>query len=86
VLSLFVRNCRAELQFSFGRDVPPVKLRRPSLTVGDKDHDESERPQLASGNSLLSMNRQTEHGYKRPTLVAPLDKKGHAHFFILNLD
>ena len=64
-----------------------VKLRRPSLTVGGKDHDhrelvhdESERPQLASGNSLLSMNRQTEHGYKRPTLVAPLDKKGHAHF------
>ncbi|RSL40957.1 hypothetical protein CEP54_015961 [Fusarium duplospermum] len=48
-----------------------VKLRRPSVNVGGKDHghreqvhDESERPQLASGNSLLPMNRQTEHGYK----------------------
>ncbi|RSL75077.1 hypothetical protein CEP52_017876, partial [Fusarium oligoseptatum] len=46
-----------------------VKLRKPSLTGGGKDHrhrelvhDESERPQLAPGNnSLLPVNQQTEH-------------------------
>ncbi|RSL80708.1 hypothetical protein CEP52_017337 [Fusarium oligoseptatum] len=38
----------------------------------------------APGNSLLPVGQQTEHGYKRPTFVTPLEKQTRS-FESLNL-